>query len=289
MMISLLIIMNTLNSMCSATTQRSIKTGTYPLDTLSSSAKTSLRGAYSVKRLFSTYTNPQIKVRNSSTSEELDFYADENGNLGTVLNGMGTSITDWLGVATGYITTWYDQSGVGNHATQTTQGSQAYINTTNKYLDFKTSRNFSLPDSTVPSGNSNYTVCTRHNTLVNEGGWVGSGNFGTNNGTNCFRRNAASSNPNGYTNYWWNVDMITTSGYATGNYLVWLYNGSQRILYINGSSYQTTSSSNHSGGTGNNTLASGGVSAEYCNGELYFVYIFSSALSASDIAVVSTN
>jgi hypothetical protein len=55
-----------------------------------------------------------------------DFYADRLGNLLTA-PVTGRTLANWLGTATGYVTTWYDQSGRGNHATQATAANQPII------------------------------------------------------------------------------------------------------------------------------------------------------------------
>jgi hypothetical protein len=55
-----------------------------------------------------------------------DFYADRLGNLLTA-PVVGQSLAQWLGGATGYVTTWYDQSGRGNHAIQNTAANQPII------------------------------------------------------------------------------------------------------------------------------------------------------------------
>ena len=55
-----------------------------------------------------------------------DFYADERGNLLTA-PVVGTSLQNWLGGATGYVTKWYDQSGRGNDASQATAANQPII------------------------------------------------------------------------------------------------------------------------------------------------------------------
>jgi hypothetical protein len=54
-----------------------------------------------------------------------DFYADERGNLLTA-PVTGTTLQNWLGGATGYVTKWYDQSGT-NHAIQDTAANQPII------------------------------------------------------------------------------------------------------------------------------------------------------------------
>jgi hypothetical protein len=55
-----------------------------------------------------------------------DFYADERGNLLTA-PVVGTTLRNWLGGATGYVTKWYDQSGKGNDASQNTAADQPII------------------------------------------------------------------------------------------------------------------------------------------------------------------
>jgi hypothetical protein len=61
-----------------------------------------------------------------NASWQTDFYADERGNLLTA-PVTGTTLQNWLGGATGYVTTWYDQSGRGNHAIQNTAANQPII------------------------------------------------------------------------------------------------------------------------------------------------------------------
>lgn len=67
----------------------------------------------------SSYNGSLIRVRRSSDNAELDFGAvanqDTNGNrfLDT------TALLAWLTTNSGFVTTWYDQSGNGRHATQT--------------------------------------------------------------------------------------------------------------------------------------------------------------------------
>jgi len=80
---------------------------------------------YSLRGQKSTYTLA-FNVRNGTTNATQDFYADTLGNL-TTGAGSGQTLTQWLGAATGYITTWYDQSGNGNHASQGTTAYQPVI------------------------------------------------------------------------------------------------------------------------------------------------------------------
>ena len=106
-----------------------------PLDIVSTST---CSGAYAAYRVSTAYTGATMTVRRSSDSATLDFYANAYGQLGTAINGTGTSLESWLNTATGFVTKWYDQSGKGNHATQTTAASQPRIDYLNNRLDFTT-------------------------------------------------------------------------------------------------------------------------------------------------------
>lgn len=63
-----------------------------------------LRGAY--------YGSPSIRVRRSSDNAEQNIGFTTSGNLDE------TALTTFVGANDGFVTTWYDQSGNGNNATQ---------------------------------------------------------------------------------------------------------------------------------------------------------------------------
>ncbi|BAT22190.1 virion structural protein [Yellowstone lake phycodnavirus 1] len=100
-------------------------TGTPLFSQLSSGASSSAVGAFSLRAVNGTSAKA-VNVRNGTTSATQDFYADRLGNLLTA-PVVGQSLAKWLGGATGYVATWYDQSGAGNHATQTTAANQPII------------------------------------------------------------------------------------------------------------------------------------------------------------------
>jgi len=81
--------------------------------------------AYSVRLLRNGYTGNSMRVRRSGDNAEFDFGFDSNGNLNT------SSLTSFCiaggGTQNGFITTWYDQSGNGNNAVQTTAANQPII------------------------------------------------------------------------------------------------------------------------------------------------------------------
>ena len=85
------------------------------LDTYSGAA-----AAYSLRKLSSTYTGNAIRVRRSSDNAEQ--------NIGFVSNVLDTaSLFTFVGAGSGYITTWYDQSGNGRNTTQPVATSQPMI------------------------------------------------------------------------------------------------------------------------------------------------------------------
>jgi hypothetical protein len=76
--------------------------------------------AYSLRRLRADYTGSAIRVRRSSDNAEQD--------IGFVSNVLDTaSLLTFVGAGDGFVTTWYDQSGLGLNATQTVAGVQPEI------------------------------------------------------------------------------------------------------------------------------------------------------------------
>ena len=77
--------------------------------------------AYSLRKLRNLYTGDAIIVRRASdnTTQSIGFLA--NGELNTA------SLESFCAGTDGFVTTWYDQSGNGYDATQTTAGSQPKI------------------------------------------------------------------------------------------------------------------------------------------------------------------
>ena len=80
--------------------------------------------AYSLRQLSLNYAGSAIRVRRSLDNTETNIGFDNSGNLDTtaLLNFTGTSVVD-----NGFVTTWYDQSGNANNATQATAANQPQI------------------------------------------------------------------------------------------------------------------------------------------------------------------
>lgn len=134
--------MNTLTALTSLTNNRSSLVGDAIMQLLSASGRSAVVAAYHTKLVNSSYTGPLVNVRRGSDNATSDFYANTTGYLGTGYKGTGTTLTSWLNGATGYVATWYDQSGNAKHVTQATTSSQpTIIQSTETYVYFTGSLN----------------------------------------------------------------------------------------------------------------------------------------------------
>ena len=81
---------------------------------------TGAAAAYSLRLLSTSYTGSAIKVRRASDNTEQDI-----GFVNNVLDT--TTLASFCSGTNGFVTTWYDQSGNGFNATQTTAANQPKI------------------------------------------------------------------------------------------------------------------------------------------------------------------
>jgi len=77
-----------------------------------------IAAAYGMRRLRSAYTGSLLRLRRSSDNTEQDFGYTSSGDLDTA------AIATFVGGGSGFVTTWYDQSGNGKDATQSTAANQ---------------------------------------------------------------------------------------------------------------------------------------------------------------------
>jgi hypothetical protein len=142
--------------------QPSIPAFTGLLDTYTNAAI-----AYSAtRRLRTAYTGSLIRVRRSSDNAEQDIGYDANNVLDQA------ALTTFVGAGNGFVTTWYDQSGNGKNATQTTairqpqivssgsvllKNGKPNINFTSQMLNIGTSQNIANTSYIATVGNSSST------------------------------------------------------------------------------------------------------------------------------------
>lgn len=126
-----------------------------PLD-LASGAK----AAYSLRYVSSIYSGDVVLVRRSSDDAELGFTPTEISD--------GT-LTTWVGGGNnGFVKTWYDQSGTGNNATQSTNANQPTIVSSGLLINvngkpsirFNGTNNYFSISGTISGTASDYTFFT---------------------------------------------------------------------------------------------------------------------------------
>jgi len=78
---------------------------------LSTNAQADAVAIYGFKLYRGAYSGPVARFRRQD-GVSADFYGTPTGSLTT---STGTTLTTWLGAATGFVDTWYDQSGRSKH------------------------------------------------------------------------------------------------------------------------------------------------------------------------------
>jgi len=284
---------------------------------LSASAYNSVFGAYGCKLLNYNYYGPIFTLRSSADTtgnNTKNFYADVCGNnIGDGYLGTGTSLSSWLTSAGGattyaYVSKWYDQ-GMDNSfncATQYTPGSQPAYELANKNINFgyasgvvtPSNTFFNIPAGTMPYNDSSYTYTIKHNNITanaNISVIFESGDNSTNNKTSILFVN------NQYGQYWYNNDYTGANKYAANNIITYKYTTGggigSKVNYIN---YATTSYSESNStsiatraqplkvGYIGNTFDTNTASWKLFNGQLYYGYIFNTALSDIDRGIVES-
>jgi hypothetical protein len=264
--------------------------------------------AFSLRRLYKSWTSPVVQVRRQSDLLSNNFVADIYGNLSNVQNG--TTLQTFLSATTGNITTWYDQSGQGRNATSgattitpTSNVNQQWaINPTNSGLTVSGGAFLNATDFTI--------VCTtkRLGTQGNDGvygygantSWVSQASVPTTYGNNTrfalVMPNAGSTtvafNDSSYSPaFSSNANVVPSSFVAATEptvYTAVTLTGAQQRMYINGTanglpiSTLTQVTANASTGF---TIGSVGYYGNFL-GEIGELIIFNSALSAADISTL---
>ena len=108
------------NDACTITFLESIGAGIIPSFSFLLDAYSGAAAAYSLRKLRNAYSGDAIRVRRASDNAEL--------NIGFVDNVLDTStLTTFASGSDAFVTTWYDQSGSGYNAVQTTASNQPKI------------------------------------------------------------------------------------------------------------------------------------------------------------------
>ncbi len=152
------------------------------LDKVGLPSSINANSAYSLRLLSTTYTGNAIQVRRSSDNTLQDIGFTSNGDLDTA------SLKTFVGSGSGFIATWYDQSGNVNHVTQPTAANQPRIMLTGVvdrshgipavYFNGSYYIYNSTSTTSFPMGNTDYTlsVLVNQTTISNVvlGSWANS-------------------------------------------------------------------------------------------------------------------
>jgi hypothetical protein len=194
--------------------------------------------AYSIRKLRTAYTGSAIRVRRSSDNTEQDI-GFSGANLDT------SALTSFCGSGNGFVTTWYDQSGNGRNATQTTAANQPQIVSTGSVIMeaskptlefngskrlFNTAINISQPITRLTVGKSTNTS--------NAGVFVDSNTTAT---RNVLYNGAASLDNNGkfVANYDNALPGVTLTNNSNRNLFYELQNSGNMAFSINGNTEGT--------------------------------------------------
>src|SRR4029079_16876281 len=190
-----------------------------------------------------------------------------------------------------YVDTWYDQSGNGFHATQTTLASQPSFDYGQGLIDFRVANSFlnmgSASSGPIPSGDSSYTYVFKH------GIWPGQNNNTLfSGGSASVKAMSGIANSAGtYTDNWYAAGDYNFGTVAPGNTAVSKYDGTTRSGYVNGVAAATATISGHVTTAGVQQYIGRRVDGYYFNGQAYYIQIYNTALSDADRfqATISTS
>jgi hypothetical protein len=278
-------------------------TGTPLFSQLSASATSSAVGAFSLRAVNGTSARA-VQVRNGTTSATQDFYADRLGNLLTA-PVTGTPLATWLAGATGYVTTWYDQSGAGNHATQATAANQPIINMTTSPYSITGGGWVIVPVFSFNFGNgSGYSMRmvvgnTVGGVVAYKGttalGWTTDykhWSFGPGGGSSSETAPGLFPYCVGYSENWTYSGTAVTSAQTSVTYVA--TSTPPTKIYINASQVALNGSYNNNQNLISDpqtafVIGNGGVNAGPTapfNGNIYEVLVFSTPLSSSDVTIM---
>jgi Alpha-L-arabinofuranosidase B, catalytic len=251
-------------------------------------------GIFSLKLLNDEYAGAVIGLRRSSDNATMDFYSTTTGVL---TSKTGIPVASFLENAVGFVHTWYDQSGKGNNATQSTTSFQPFLDLTNNCIDFgfrvtsQTMYHLNMPTGTIPVNrvNAEYSFVVKHGNAQNLfGGFLAAGTLEPNkfnaftlygslgdyiNYQDFFYRNSQSQNYDP-------LNPIPAVAAVT-------FNGLTRTGYRDGVFKQSTSRNGMNTQASNQIIGRGMFTTSYLQGQLYSLLICSTALPQADITILN--
>jgi hypothetical protein len=248
----------------------------------------SAAAAYSVRKLRSAYSGSAIRVRRSSDNTEQNIGFDGSGNLDT------SSLTSFCGSGNGFVTTWYDQSGNGYNATQTTAANQPQIVSSGSVLTLTgigsarpilsfdgTNDTFNITPITLGQFTSFYP--NKKTASADLSIWMANNAVVGNPYTPVIYGNAGTYIHNNTTNQYFNLTYNNT------NYVLisGSYSGSVGSIQINNSNIALTLATTTSTGTQINNIARR-TNVEYSKGSVPEMILYTFDNSAN-VSAINTN
>lgn len=267
--------------------QPSIPAFTGLLDTYSGAAV-----AYSAaRRLSSTYTGSLIRVRRSSDNTEQDI--GYNGS--NVLDE--SALTTFVGANDGFVTTWYDQSGNVNNASQSTAANQpkivssgtvikqAGLGASQPALSFDGVNDFFDLTSLVTTANYTSFIAQRRLNVSLSSQWLTQKPLGG--GTRPYAAILYGGTSTIFMSTYNSTTQLQATNNSTTYQLMTSRWGSTQNIYINNSAISTTTGSDSNSGTGFDVIGrrAGG---EYSNVHNTEIILYASD-KLSDLTGISDN
>ena len=184
-------------------------------------------------------------------------------------------------------TNWYNMSSTSNNGTlsggivwDTNLRGSLNFNGTTGVVTFSSTSN-------IPVANSNYTISVWFNPdTLGTKGLIGWGGYGTNNAVNAIRLTAT-----GIENVWGGNDLSVTTSISTGSWhnVVATFDGTTRVLYLDGVQIGSDTPTNHNVTTSSNMTVGRTDASQYFDGKISFVQVFNSAITSQQVLQNYTN
>lgn len=258
------------------------------LDTYSGSA-----AAYSAaRRLSSTYTGSLIRVRRSSDNAEQDI----GYTVGNLLDE--SALTTFVGANNGFVTTWYDQSGNGNNAVQSTAANQPQIvssGTINKQsglsgsqpaLSFDGVNDFFDLTSLITTTNYTAFVAAKRLNASLSGQWIAQKAL-IGQPTRPYAAILYTTTSLAFMSTYNSTTQLSASTSSTAYILLTSRWGSTQSIYINNSALTTSSGTDPNSGTGFDVIGRR-TAGEYSNVNNTEIILYASD-KLSDVTGISNN
>ena len=240
---------------------------------------------------WNTYESNEF-IRTAADSNRIFFYL--TGENGRVFTGNGTDFAHFKNIeitqltADGHVVTWYDQSGNGNNATQSTAGSQPKIVDAGVYLG---ELEFDGVDDRLTGAHnitSTYTICSVQDDDASSGSYILDTGPASNYGVN-YGRTTGSQGSRILTLNHGGSPAVNAIGFlpSTTFLLTQTYNSTTIEAYVDGGSVGTDDQGYIASGT-NLTIGSSGDGGARFNGSISEIVIYNSDQS-SNRAAIETN